>query len=225
MWWLSLASCIVAVYFTYVLGRQFKERRRMHQLFWTAGLALFALATFGEFYGGAFGWTTPMYKLYYFSGVALPGLLGVGSVYLMTRQRPVFGHVYAGVVVIIMLVFLFAVIGAELDTVVLASSGIAPSHGDIMPESARRPYSVLLSAVGGTVMVASSLWSWLRRGLKYNSYIFAGGLLFVVSGALTSRLGIVEIHSLANLLGICLIFSGVMAAARTPRPASTSAST
>lgn len=219
MWWLSLASCIVGAVFTWVLGKQFAERGRPHQLVWTVGLAMFTVATLGEFYGAVAGWTVPVYKVYYFAGVALPGLLGMGTVYLMTREKPLWGHVYSAAVLIVMVVFLGAVATAELDVDVLAASGIAPVHGDIMPDSARSPYSILLSAIGGTVMVLGALYSWLRHGLKYNAFIFSGGLLFVISGMVTSRLGLVEIHSLANLIGIGLIFAGVMAAARAHRPA------
>lgn len=219
MWWLSLASFVVAGIFTAVLARQYKERRRTHQLFWTVGLLMFALATLGEFIGGLVGWSEGIYKMYYFAGVALPGMLGVGSVYLMARQRPVIAHGYAAAVIVITVAFFVAVVGAELNGTALAESGIAPAHGDIMPETARRPYSLLLSAVGGSVMVLSSLYSWIRFRLKYNSLIFSGGLLFVVSGVLASRFELLTLHSLANLVGIGLIFVGVMAAARPPRPA------
>lgn len=222
MWWISVMSCVIATAFTFVLVRQFKERRRMHQLFWSIGLAMFTVATFGEFYGAAFEWTVPVYKLYYFSGVALPGFFGVGTVYLMTRNRPVVGHVYAGVVTVIALLFLVAVAQVELNTAAMASSGIAPSHADIMPDQARRPYSVLLSAVGGLVLVAGALYSWLRHGLTYNRFIFVGGLFFVTGGMFASRLGINELLPVTNLIGIIFIFIGVQqAAAVRRRPAAT----
>lgn len=218
VWWISVASCLIAAVFTFVMFGQYRRRRRMHQLFWTLGLAMFTVATFGEFYGAALGWTPTTYKLYYFAGVALPGLLGVGTVYLMARGRLIWAHLYAAAVVVVTVLFLLAVGRAQLDVAVLASSGIAPTHADIMPLSARRPFSVLLSAVGGTVLVGGALYSWLRHGLAYNRLIGAGGILFVISGSLASRLGIVEFIPVTNLVGVILIFAGVMAAARTPRP-------
>lgn len=217
MWWVSMLSCAIAVVFTWVVAGQFLARRRMYQLFWSLGLAMFAVATFGEFYGAAFGWTEPIYKLYYFGGVALPGFFGVGTMYLLTRAKPVVGHIYAAAVTAVAVLFLIAIAQAELNTAAMTSAGIAPTHADIMPVSARRPYSVLLSAVGGLVFVGGALYSWLRHGFTYNRLIFVGGLLFVTGGTLASRLGIPDFIPFTNLLGLVFVFAGVRAAARSGR--------
>ncbi len=218
MWVVAIVSCLIGIAFTWVMMGQYRERRRPYQLFWSISLAMFALATFGEFVGSAFGWSVPIYKLYYFAGVALPGFFGVGTVYLMTRERPAIGHVYAGATVLVAVLFLIAVAGAQLNTDMLAASSFAPNHGDIMPESARRPYSVLLSAVGGMVLIAGALYSWLRHGLTYNRLITLGGIFFVIGGVFASRLDIPAIMPFTNLLGIILIFMGVQQAARFRRP-------
>jgi len=225
-WLIPLVSCVIGTVFAGVLLNQYRARRRWHQLMWSAGMVMFVLATFGEFYGGAFGWTPGVYKLYYFSGVALPGMLGAGTVYLMTRQRPGIGHIYAAATVLVAVVFLVAVAGAELNAEALASSGVAPQAADILPVSARRPWSVLLSAVGGMVMLLGALYSWLRFKLAYNRQIFLGALVFILGGTLTSRLGIQGAIPISNLLGVALVFSGVMAAERfrpaaSPAPART----
>jgi len=221
-WLIPLVSCVIGFVFAGVLLNQYRERRRWHQLMWSAGLIMFVLATFGEFYGGAFGWTPFVYKLYYFSGVALPGMLGAGTVYLMTRQRPLVGHIYAAATVLVAVVFLLAVAGAEVNTEALASAGVGSSAADILPVSARRPWSVLLSAVGGTVMLLGALYSWLRFKLAYNLQIFLGALVFILGGTLTSRLGIEGAIPISNLIGVALVFSGVMAAERS-RPQATAA--
>jgi len=221
-WVIPLVSCVIGLVFAGVLLNQYRERRRWHQLMWSAGLIMFVLATFGEFYGGAFGWTPFVYKLYYFAGVALPGLLGAGTVYLMTRQRPVLGHVYAAATVLVAAAFLVALAGAEINTEALASAGVGSSAADILPVSARRPWSVLLSAVGGMVMLLGALYSWLRFKLVYNRQIFLGALVFILGGTLTSRLGIEGAIPISNLIGVALVFSGVMAAERS-RPQATAA--
>ncbi|HLT59430.1 MAG: hypothetical protein LOD91_01335 [Limnochordales bacterium] len=213
-WLIPLVSCVIGAVFTGVLLNQYRQRRRWHQLMWSVGMAMFVLATFGEFYGGAFGWTPFVYKLYYFAGVALPGLLGAGTVYLMTRQRPAVGHVYAAATVLVAVLFLVAVAGAELNAAALATSGVAPNSADILPVEARRPYSLLLSMVGGLVMLGGALYSWLRFNLTYNRQIFLGALVFVLGGMLTSRAGLVGIIPITNLIGVALVFSGVMAAER-----------
>lgn len=226
MWVVALVSCAIGIWFTRVMLKQYLERRRPYQLFWSVGLAMFALATFGEFIGTAFGWSGPIYKLYYFAGVALPGFFGVGTIYLMTREKPVIGHIYAAVTGLIALLFLIKVGQAELNVSVLEASGFAPNHADIVPESARRPYSVLLSAVGGMVLIVGALYSWLRHQLTYNRLIALGGVVFVIGGMFASRFEIPEIMPFTNLLGIILIYMGVEQAARFRRtqPADTSAS-
>lgn len=225
MWVVSVLSCVIAIAFTWVMMGQYRERRRPYQLFWSLSLAMFAVATFAEFYGGAFGWTVPIYKTFYYAGVALPGFFGVGTIYLMTRDKPVIGHIYAAATIVVAVLFLAAVGQAELNTTAMASAGIAPNHAEIMPETARRPYSVLLSAIGGVVLVAGALYSWLRHNLTYNRLIFLGGLFFILGGMFASRLNINEVLPFTNLLGIILIFMGVQQAARFRRPtASTTAS-
>ncbi|MBO8141825.1 MAG: hypothetical protein H0Z37_06585 [Firmicutes bacterium] len=216
-WLVPLASCLIAAAFAVVLLNQYRQRRRTHQLMWSIGMLLFVLATFGEAYGAIYGWSSFVYKLYYFAGVALPGVLGAGTVYLMARERPVIGHVYAAAVAAVGVLFLLAVGRAELNMAALAGSGIAPEHAEILPVAARRPYSVLLSAVGGLVMVAGALYSWLRHGLTYNRQIFLGGLVFVTGGILAARFGFPAAIPVTNLLGIILVFSGVMAAERGRR--------
>ena len=135
MWVVSLLSFVIGVAFTYVMMKQYAERRRPYQLFWSVSLAMFAVATFAEFWGAAFGWSVPVYKTFYFAGVALPGFFGVGTVYLMTRDKPLIGHVYAGLTVLIAVLFLLKVGGAELmvSAAELADQGIAPNHSEIMP--------------------------------------------------------------------------------------------
>jgi len=222
MWVVSLLSFLIGIVFTWVMLRQYMDRRRPYQLFWSVSLAMFAVATFAEFSGAAFGWSVPIYKTFYFAGVALPGFFGVGTVYLMTREKPALGHVYAAATILVAVLFLFAVAGAELNAAELASAGIAPNHAEIMPDSARRPYSVLLSAVGGVVLVAGALYSWLRHKLTYNRLIFLGGVFFVLGGMLASRLNVNDVLPFTNLLGIILIFVGVQQAARVRRPAAAS---
>lgn len=226
MWVVSLLSFVIGVAFTYVMMKQYAERRRPYQLFWSVSLAMFAVATFAEFWGAAFGWSVPVYKTFYFAGVALPGFFGVGTVYLMTRDKPLIGHVYAGLTVLIAFLFLLKVGGAELmvSAAELADQGIAPNHSEIMPATARRPYSVLLSAVGGVVLIAGALYSWLRFKLDYNRLIALGGLFFVLGGMLASRLSINEVLPFTNLLGIVLIFLGVQQAAKARRPQTQSTS-
>lgn len=215
----SLLSFLIGIAFTWVMATQYRERRRPYQLFWSLSLAMFAVATFAEFYGGAFGWTIPIYKTFYFAGVALPGFFGVGTVYLMTRKKPAVGHIYAAATIVVALLFLVKVGQAELlNPDALASAGIAPNHSELMPETARRPYSVLLSAIGGVVLVAGALYSWLRFKLTYNRLIFLGGLFFIFGGMLASRLNVNEVLPFTNLIGIILIFLGVQQAARVRRP-------
>lgn len=214
MWVIPLISSIIGAAFARTLWLQYRERRRTYQLFWLTGMIMFVLATFGEFIGGAFGWSTFIYKLYYFSGVALPGFLGTGTVYLMARsaRRRLPAHIYAGGTVLAALLFLGAVASADLNLSVLAQSSVAPEHAAILPIEARRPYSLLLSAIGGSVLLLGALYSWIRHGLSYNRWIFLGGLVFVTGGTFASRLGILALIPFSNLVGVALIFLGVMQA-------------
>ena len=73
---------------------QWWQRRHSFQLVWAIGLLWFGISTGAEFAGGAFGWSSSIYRTWYLFGVFLvPSYLGAGTVYLLNKTR--FGYFVA----------------------------------------------------------------------------------------------------------------------------------
>jgi hypothetical protein len=91
---LPMSSSILSFVFFVFLIDQWRERRRAYQLIWAIGMLWYALSAGTEFIGGAFGWSDPLYRVWYLIGaIWVAAWLGLGTVYLLARTR--FGYAFA----------------------------------------------------------------------------------------------------------------------------------
>ena len=91
---LPFASSALSLVFFVLLVDQWRERRRPYQAAWAIGMLWYGLSAGTEWMGGAFGWSEPLYKLWYLIGaIWVAGWLGLGTVYLLGRTR--FGFAFA----------------------------------------------------------------------------------------------------------------------------------
>ncbi len=87
------SSFLSFVFFVFLID-QWRERRRPYQLVWAIGMLWYALSAGTEFLGGAFGWSDPLYRVWYLIGaIWVAGWLGLGTVMLLGRTR--FGYAFA----------------------------------------------------------------------------------------------------------------------------------
>jgi hypothetical protein len=83
-------TALIGFGFTAVLVATFASRRRAYHLVWAIGLLCYALAALSEALGGAFGWTSGLYRVWYITGaIGAAAYLGAGTVYL--HREPAFG--------------------------------------------------------------------------------------------------------------------------------------
>lgn len=144
---LPLASSVVSFLFAALVFAQWRARHRSFQLVWTVGLLWYGISAGTEFWGGAFGWSEPLYRLWYLIGALfVAAYLGMGTIYLLARTR--FGYFAAFT---IFLGGLFAI----LSQLRLQSEG-RPAD----------PASVALVIVFATLTALGlALATWLRRPL------------------------------------------------------------
>src|ERR1051325_4163699 len=145
--------------FAALVGSQFAARRRPHQLAWSAGLALYALASLTEAWVAARGWTPAAYWAYLLFASVNVGLLGLGTIYLLRAKKA--GHAFAAFVGLCALVLLLA--PALVAPVGLEGAGIEAGLTAVPREgygAAARIAFILLSSVGGTALIGGALWSW-----------------------------------------------------------------
>lgn len=91
---LPFASSVLSLVFFVLLVDQWLERRRPYQAVWAIGMLWYGLSAGTEWIGGAFGWSEPLYKLWYLIGaIWVAGWLGLGTVYLLGKTR--FGFAFA----------------------------------------------------------------------------------------------------------------------------------
>ena len=91
---LPLASSVLSLVFALMLLDQWRTRHRPYQLAWAIGMLWYGLSAGTEWYGGAYGWSEPLYRAWYLIGaVWVAAWLGMGTVYLLSRTR--FGYCLA----------------------------------------------------------------------------------------------------------------------------------
>jgi hypothetical protein len=96
---LPLGSSVLSLVFAGLVFDQWWQRRRSFQLVWAIGLLWYGVSTGAEFLGGAFGWSDPIYRVWYLFGAFLvPAYLGAGTLYLLNKTR--FGYFVAASVVL-----------------------------------------------------------------------------------------------------------------------------
>lgn len=88
---LPLLSSAVSFVFAGLVFAQWRARRRSFQLVWTIGLLWYGISAGTEFWGGAFGWSEPVYRVWYLIGALfVAAYLGMGTIYLLAKTR--FGY-------------------------------------------------------------------------------------------------------------------------------------
>jgi hypothetical protein len=88
---LPLLSSSVSFVFAALVLAQWSRRRHSFQLVWALGLLWYGISAGTEFWGGAFGWSEPLYRAWYLIGAFfVAAYLGMGTAYLLARTR--FGY-------------------------------------------------------------------------------------------------------------------------------------
>jgi len=96
---LPLGSSVLSFVFAFMVLDQWWQRRHAFQLVWGIGLLWYGISAGCEFLGSAFGWSEPLYRVWYLIGAFfVAAYLGAGSIYLLSKTR--FGY-FAGVTVLI----------------------------------------------------------------------------------------------------------------------------
>lgn len=228
MWTFPLGAALVSTTFAFLLGRQWAERRRPHQLAWTAALAMFAVATLATAQGVRLGWTPGLFRTYYLFGAMINvPFLAAGTVELLAKRRWT-GHLFAALVLVAAAYGAVAMASAHLDAAVLEGvRGIPEARFVITGGALTRTLSRYYSYASFTIVVLGALWSALRlsrqrggpnaahlRRLAAGNLLIAAGTFVVAAASIAVRLGrgseVAMLFSVGLLAGISLMFSGFL---------------
>jgi hypothetical protein len=205
------AAAVTAVVALVLAGRFEKSHDRdprPYKLWWAISFLVTALAAalqLGAFIHGGFApWS---YEVYVVLAAAVPGVMGIGSLYLLwPKVAPWFtAVVLASVALTAVGVLTTPLHPALLGRVLWASQEV--TH--VLPGAAVIIGFALLGTLGGAALVLGALWSWWRTRLLYNLGIAAGGIIFSLADTLAAY-GIAALFYLAEVIGILVLYWAVV---------------
>jgi hypothetical protein len=227
----ALVATLVSAAFAGTLWLQYRAKPRPYLLVWSIALAFYAIAALTEVIGAAGGWTSLLYRTYYFFGaIILVGVLALGTIYLLS---PRFSRLALWVLIVLAVIGLAGVLGAQLQAVKLETHQV-PNADTIQVQGGLFSVlailmAILINVVGSIILIGGAAWSayaaWRRGGASSrvlaNVLIAAGA--FVVAGAssLTRVFHVYEVFYVGQAIGVLVMFGGFLAAQRAPRRAAT----
>ncbi len=217
--YLALGSAIVAGIFAALVFRQYAAKRKVFQLAWGVGLALFTLASVLEFVSELTGgWTVSLYKTYFALHPTLVAVLGLGTVYLLANKRV--GHAFLAYVIVVFAIILFFTVTAAIGVsasdpgrIVCGEEGAVCEPGRVVGGTAMpggvRALSQLLTYPGAVALIGGAVYSWRKTRGSYNLLIAVGATLMTIGGILT-RYVTPEFLYIFLLAGIAVMFVGFL---------------
>ena len=163
-----LSSTLSFVFALFVFD-QWRERRRPYQLVWTLGMLWYGISAGTEFWGGTFGWSEPLYRIWYLVGaVYVAAWLGLGTMYLLGKTR--FGYAAA-----------VSVLLAGLFTYLTQVKEQYPDVGVL-------PQVEFLVALVGAILIVVQTYRRTGTWAHIAGFLIVGGSLVAVPIVLTAAL-------------------------------------
>jgi hypothetical protein len=107
-------TAVLGFVFTWLVFKQWLDRRKPHQLAWTVGLLMYAVAALMEAVSEYVGvWNPIVYRFYIVLAASMVGYLGLGSYYLLAKKKTG-PHIYLGMLLGWEIVFLWGVFNTPL---------------------------------------------------------------------------------------------------------------
>ncbi len=232
-----LVNVIVTGLFAGVILRQYIQRRRQHQLYWSLALVMAFLATLAYIcmlivqptsVTGMF-----FFRIYYLFGASvMPAWLGLGSLILAGWQR--LTRILVGIISFLSFIAIAFIFDATINVAKLAQIAGTPGAGILQ----RGPWLVTtigLNSFGAVAVAGVALYSgWKLKqrqasiaGIKTgmilwaNACIFVGVLLVALAGTLAGIFGVESTFWLIMALGWSILFIGALLASHRPRTIAT----
>ncbi|HVL86655.1 MAG TPA: hypothetical protein VM681_01410 [Candidatus Thermoplasmatota archaeon] len=215
-WLIPAITAALSAVFAALLAMRFVERRRLHQALWAAGLALFVVASAIEVLAITGGWSEGLYRVYFPVTAIMVGLLGAGTIALLSHRTATLAALgYVAVVGVLLLVF------SAVDAVRVEALESAATAGEVptgvFATTLTRVLHPLLDVPAAAFLLGGAVGSWRKTGGTYNLLIAAGALVFIVTHFLPSggQTGLsVEqsafVFHLGTLAGTVLLFAGYL---------------
>ncbi len=216
-----LATAVSSLFAQSTLVRYTQHRRPEYQA-WTIALAMFALASAALATGASTGWDRGTFRAFYLLGaVANVPWLGLGTIFLLAGER--WGRRVRVVVVLFTGFAAGVLVSAPMDAVQGTEIPVGKDVFGVLP----RVLAAVGSSLGATVVFVGAALSMVRfarsrqpgsgRRAGANALIALGTLVLSSGGVLQGAIGHDDAFALSLALGISIIGSGFLLAARRPR--------
>ncbi|MEK7352888.1 MAG: hypothetical protein AABZ77_00080 [Chloroflexota bacterium] len=208
---IPLISTIVSLIFAITVLDQFFARRKSYQLVWAIGLFMYFISIGSMFWIEAWGMNETAYRLWYlFGAVLVAAYLGMGTLYLLAKQR--MAHIIMAILLLASVYAVFKIFTASIDVSTL--QGFAR---DTIPQGMRNMFYFnifgTLALIGGAIYSAWVFWR--RRTMPHrviSNILIAAGAMVTASGGTLARFGISSStsHAIFILLGVTIMFVGFL---------------
>lgn len=165
-WGWPAATAVLGFVFTVLIFTQWLHRRKPHQLAWSVGMLFYSVAAVMESVSEFTGhWDPSVYRVYIVLAASLVGFLGLGSYYLIAKDK--FGpRVYLGFLLFCFALFLYGTFTVPLDLALLKPGitvgGQALGSPGVFPRIMSLPFNITGSffLLGGALL---SIWRFSRK--------------------------------------------------------------
>ena len=222
---LAILAAVAATGLVVELVRSYLRRPRPHVRAWALAMSLYSLATWALAVGLVFGWSSPVFRVFYgFGAILNVPFLGIGSAYLVlgetTGRRLLEWFSLAGVFALF-ITFTAPFVAPLPETGLPAGSEVFADIGTAGPTGPRF-YALVFNIVGTLLLVGLAGWSAIRfwrsnrRLVAGNVLIMLGGLFPAFGGSLFA-VGETSGFALSLLLGAALLWAGFRVASSARR--------
>jgi hypothetical protein len=202
-------SALISLACTGVVASRLRGgRRRAPYLAWTAGFALFTLASACLWYGAARGWSEEVFRLYYLAGgILVVPFLAVGELLLVAPGRRA-TRLAAATMLWLCFAAAAAVLAADVDAAQLAEAGAAPPN-DAMGGPWTTILAVTMNSVGTLILLAGSIRS-ARMRRDPRPLLVAAGVGVIALASTATRADTYGLFVAGQAIGIALIGLGLV---------------
>lgn len=209
--YIPILTTVVALAFSAVLWRRYRERGGTHLAWWGAGVLLYAVGTITEASTTLFGWHEGLFRAWYISGALLGGApLAQGTVYLLMSRRT--ANILSGILLTAIATAAVCVLLTPIDYALVEPHRLT---GKVMVWHWVRAFSPFINSYAAAFLIGGAIVSAMRYrrsdAMRHryvgNIYIALGALLPGIGGTFT-RFGHTEVLYVTELIGICLICVG-----------------
>ncbi len=217
--YIPIATTILALTFSTLLFRRFRERGGLHLLWWGIGTLTYAMGTVAESLVTLTGWSEALFRTWYITGALLGGApLAQGTVYLLLPKRT--AHALAAILVTTVGVASLCVLLAPLRFDLVEQHRLS---GQVLGWQWVRWFSPFINTYAFFFLVGGALTSAVRYADRPdtrqrfigNLLIALGALLPGIGGTFT-RFGHTEVLYVTEFVGLWLIFLGYRAVIYDP---------